>query len=192
MSAMRLSILVAMAKNRAIGKNNALPWHLSADLKHFRALTMGHPIIMGRKTYESIGRPLPGRTNIIMTRQKGYQVEGAITVNSVDDALKVCQEGVDGNSEVFLIGGAELYRRTLRLCHRIYVTEIQQDFDGDTFFPEFDIEEWQEISREKHFSEDDKLEYHFVMLDRKISLNIAPASEVLGTNCTFTQFPKGH
>ncbi len=167
MSTLRLSILVAMAKNRVIGKNNALPWHLSADLKHFKALTMGHPIIMGRKTYESIGRPLPGRTNIIMTQQKSYQVAGAITVNSIDDALKVCQKGVGGNSEVFLIGGAALYRKTLGLCHRIYVTEIYQDFDGDTFFPEFDMEEWQEISREKHFLEDDKLEYHFVILDHK-------------------------
>lgn len=167
MNAMRLSILVAMAKNRVIGKNNALPWHLSADLKHFKALTMGHPVIMGRKTFESIGRPLPGRTNIIMTHQKSYQVSGAITVNSIGDALKVCQEGVDGNSEVFLIGGAALYRETLGLCHRIYVTEIQQDFDGDTFFPKFDMEGWQEISREKHFSADDKLEYHFVILDHK-------------------------
>lgn len=166
MNTMRLSILVAMAKNRVIGKNNALPWHFSADLKHFKALTMGHPIIMGRKTYESIGRPLPGRTNIIVTHQKNYQAAGAITVNSIDGALKVCQE-VDGNSEVFLIGGAALYRKTLGLCHRIYVTEIQQDFEGDTFFPEFDMKEWQEISREKHVSEVDKLECHFVMLDHK-------------------------
>jgi len=167
MSAIRLSILVAMARNRTIGKNNTLPWHLPDDLKHFKALTIGHPIIMGRKTYESIGRALPGRTNIIVTHQKDYQVVGAVTVNSIDDALKVCLANVDGNSEVFLIGGAELYRQTLRLCHRIYVTEIQQDFDGDTFFPEFDMEEWQEISREKHFSEVDKLEYHFVMFDHK-------------------------
>lgn len=167
MSALRLSILVAMAKNRVIGKDNALPWHLSADLKHFKAITMGHPIIMGRKTYESIGRPLPGRTNLIMTHQKGYQVAGAITVNSIDEALKACQASIDGNNEVFLIGGAALYRQTLEACHRIYITEIQQDFDGDTFFPEFNKTEWQEITREKHFSEDDKLEYHFVMLDRK-------------------------
>lgn len=167
MSAMRLSILVAMAKNRVIGKNNALPWHLSADLKHFKALTMGHPIIMGRKTYESIGKLLPGRTNVIVTRQKAYQVVGAIIVNSIDDALKVCQAGVDGNNEVFLIGGAELYQQTLGLCNRIYVTEIQRDFDGDTLFPVLDMEEWQEMSREKHYSEAGNLEYHFVMLDHK-------------------------
>ena len=167
MSAMRLSILVATAKNRVIGKNNALPWHLPADLKHFKALTMGHPIIMGRKTYESIGRLLSGRTNVIVTRQKAYQVAGAITANSIDDALKVCQAGVEGNDEVFLIGGAELYRQTLELCDRIYVTEIQQDFDGDTFFPAFSMEEWKEIAREKHFSEDSKLDYHFVTLDHK-------------------------
>jgi len=168
MSAMRLSILVAMAKNRVIGKNNALPWHLPADLKHFKALTMGHPVIMGRKTYESIGRLLPGRTNIIVTRQKAYQVAGAITVNSIDDALKVCQAGVDGNNEVFLIGGAELYRQTLERCNRIYITEIQQDFDGDTFFPAFNLEEWKEITREKHFSEDRILDYHFVVFNHKI------------------------
>lgn len=167
MSAMRLSILVAMAKNRVIGKNNALPWHLPADLKHFKALTMGHPIIMGRKTYESIGRLLPGRTNVIVTRQKAYQVAGAITVNSIDDAFKVCQAGVDGNDEVFLIGGAELYRQTFELCDRIYITEIQQDFDGDTFFPAFNMEEWKEIAREKHFSEDGTLDYHFVTFDHK-------------------------
>ena len=167
MNAMRLSILVAMAKNRVIGKDNALPWHLPADLKHFKALTMGHPIIMGRKTYESIGRVLPGRTNVIVTRQKEYPVTGAIIVNSIDDALKVCQTGVDGNSEVFLIGGAELYRQTLGRCDRIYVTEIQRDYDGDTFFPAFDLEEWKEITREKHFSEDGTLDYHFATFDHK-------------------------
>ncbi len=168
MSAMRLSILVATAKNRVIGKNNALPWHLPADLKHFKALTMGHPIIMGRKTYESIGRLLSGRTNVIVTRQKAYQVAGAITANSIDDALKVCQAGVEGNDEVFLIGGAELYRQTLELCDRMYITEIQRDFDGDTYFPAFDMEEWKEITREKNFSEDRRLDYHFVVLDQKI------------------------
>lgn len=168
MSAMCLSLLVAMARNRVIGKNNTLPWHLPADLKHFKALTMGHPIIMGRKTYESIGRVLPGRTNVIVTRQKAYQVLGAITVNSIDDALKVCQEGVEGNDEVFLIGGAELYRQTLGRCNRIYATEIQRDFDGDAFFPRIDMEEWQEISREKHFSEEaDAFDYHFVTFDHK-------------------------
>lgn len=168
MSAFRLSILVAMASNRVIGKNNALPWHLSADLKHFKALTMGHPVIMGRKTFESIGKPLPGRTNIIITHQNDYQVTGAITVNSIDEALQVCKDNNNVGGEVFIIGGAELYSQTLALCHRIYVTEIQWAFDGDTFFPEINAEEWVEITREKHCSDDKKeLEYHFVMLDHK-------------------------
>lgn len=170
MMALRLSILVAMSSNRVIGKNNALPWHLSPDLKHFKTLTMGRAIIMGRKTYESIGRPLPGRTNVVITRQKDYQAKGAIIVNSVDEALKVCSAHDDANGEAFLIGGAELYRQTIAHCHRLYITEIQRDFDGDTFFPEFNVGEWQEITREKHYSEVDSLEYHFVTYDHKTKM----------------------
>lgn len=158
------SIIVAMAKNRIIGRNNALPWHLSPDLKHFKALTMGHAIIMGRKTYESIGKPLPGRTSVIITRQPGYQVPGATVASSVDQALQACSE----YAESFVIGGAELYRQTLGRCQRMYITEIQQDFDGDTFFPEFSRDQWRETSREKHRLDDgSELEYHFVVLDRK-------------------------
>ena len=159
----RLSIIAAMARNRVIGINNTLPWHLSADLRHFKAFTMGHCIIMGRKTYESIGKPLPGRTSIIVTRQPGYQVPGAIVVNSVDAALKACAE----HTESFVIGGAELYRQTLGHCQRMCLTEIQQDFDGDTFFPEFSRDQWRETSREKHRLDDaSQLEYHFVVLER--------------------------
>ena len=168
MSPPRFSILVAMAKNRVIGKNNTLPWRLSADLKRFKQLTMGHHIIMGRKTYESIGRPLPGRTSVIVTRQPDYQVPGAIVVGSIAEALKVCNEEKDMNQESFVIGGAEIYQQALELCQRMYITEIQQEFDGDTLFPEFNPQEWREIFREKHrLDEDDGLEYHFVVLDRK-------------------------
>lgn len=164
----RFSILVAMAKNRVIGKNNALPWRLSPDLKRFKQLTMGHHIVMGRKTYESIGRLLPGRTSVIVTRQPDYQVPGAIVAGSIAEALKVCSEGKEMNQESFVIGGAEIYQQALGLCQRMYVTEIQQEFDGDALFPEFDPQEWREISREKHrLDEDDGLEYHFVVLDRK-------------------------
>jgi dihydrofolate reductase len=163
-----ISILVAMAKNRVIGRNNALPWQLPPDLRRFKELTMGHHIVMGRKTYESIGRPLPGRTNVIITRQAGYQVPGAIVVASIDQALKVCSAGKEVDQEIFVIGGAQIYRQSLGLCQRIYITEIQQEFDGDTLFPELNQQEWREISREKHrLNDDNGLEYHFVVLDRR-------------------------
>ena len=162
-----VSILVAMAKNRVIGRNNALPWQLPPDLKRFKELTMGHHIVMGRKTYESIGRPLPGRTSVIITRQPDYQVPGAIVVASIDQALKVCSEGKETDQEIFVIGGAEIYHQALELCRRIYITEIQQEFDGDTLFPELNQQEWREISREKHrLNDGDGLEYQFVVLDR--------------------------
>jgi dihydrofolate reductase len=162
-----VSILVAMAKNRVIGRNNALPWQLPPDLKRFKQLTMGHHIVMGRKTYESIGRPLPGRTSVIITRQPDYQVPGAIVVASIDQALKVCSEGKEVDQEIFVIGGAQIYRQSLGLCQRIYITEIQQEFDGDTLFPELNQQEWREISREKYrLNDGDGLEYHFVVLDR--------------------------
>lgn len=168
MMSLRLSILVAMAKNRVIGRNNRLPWHLPADLKHFKFLTMGQTIVMGRKTYESIGRPLPGRANIIITRQTDYEVPGAIVVNSIEDALLICEETSTVNSENFIIGGEKLYRQTLKICQRMYITEIQSNFDGDVFFPEFDRNGWEETQRDKHISDDDThLEYHFVILDRK-------------------------
>ncbi|MEI8385250.1 MAG: dihydrofolate reductase [Nitrosomonadaceae bacterium] len=162
-----LSILVAMAKNRVIGKNNTLPWQLPPDLKRFKQLTMGHHIVMGRKTYESIGRPLPGRTSIIITRQTDYQAPGAIVVASIDQALKVSSEGQEIDQEIFVIGGAEIYQQALELCQRIYITEIQQEFDGDTLFPELNQQEWREISREKHrLNDGGGFEYHFVVLDR--------------------------
>ncbi len=171
MTPLRLSLLVAMAKNRVIGRNNQLPWHLSADLKHFKFLTMGQTIVMGRKTFESIGKPLPGRANIIITRQTGYEVPGATVVNSLEDALLICEETSVGNSENFIIGGEKLYRQTLKLCQRIYITEIQRDFEGDVYFPEFDLTDWEETQRDKHISDsDDRLEFHFVVLDRKESI----------------------
>lgn len=168
MMPVRFSILVAMAGNRVIGKNNRLPWHLPADLKHFKFLTMGQTIVMGRKTYESIGKPLPGRANVIITRQTDYEVPGAVVVNTIEDALMVCEDISIGNPENFIIGGEKLYRQALKFCQRMHITEIQRDYDGDVFFPEFDRSEWEEVQRDKHFSEkDDNLEYHFVILDRK-------------------------
>jgi dihydrofolate reductase len=177
---LRLSALVAMARNRVIGCNNALPWYLPPDLKHFKSLTMGHPIIMGRKTYESIGRPLPGRISIIVTRQVNYKVPGAIVVDSIAQALRAIEgkaqehdnPGSMTDGEAFVIGGAEIFRQALPLCGRIYITEIQADFEGDVLFPEFNLEEWIELSRERcHWdggeNNSSTMDYHFVMLDRK-------------------------
>ena len=169
MTDIRLSILVAMAKNRVIGQNNTLPWHLPADLKHFKSLTMGHTMIMGRKTYESIGKPLPGRTNIIVTKQLNFQAPGTTIVHSIEEALEKSKGSSIANGECFIIGGAELYRQTLKFCHRMYITEIQRDFEGDTFFPEFNQNDWQEIARTRHQGDGKAaLAYHFVILDRKI------------------------
>lgn len=165
-----LSLLVVMSSNRVIGRNNQLPWYLPEDLKHFKALTMGHPIIMGRKTHESIGRILPGRTNIIISRKKNYIVPGAIVVDSIQGAL-TAGDGIEvSETQIFVIGGEEIFHQTLPLSHRIYLTEIQKQFEGDTFFPELNPNEWHETERSKHFSSgDEPLEYHFVILDRKLS-----------------------
>lgn len=163
-----LSLLVAMSKNRVIGKNNRLPWHLPEDLKHFKALTMGHPIIMGRKTYESIGKVLPGRTNIIVTRQKNYVIPSAIVVDSIQSAFAAGLEENSAKNEAFVIGGEEIFHQALTFSRRIYLTEIQKTFDGDTFFPELNSQEWREAERTIHFSEGtEQLEYHLVILDRK-------------------------
>ena len=144
-----LSLIVAIAKNRVIGVNNTLPWHLPEDLKRFRALTTGHHIIMGRKTYDSLGRLLPGRTTVIVTRNPDYQVEGAIVVHSLEAAISACGD----DNEVFLIGGAELYKDGLTLANKLYMTEIDAEYEGDAFFPEFDEAEWQVGERENHQAE---------------------------------------
>ena len=129
---MKLSIVVAMADNRVIGQDNRLPWHLPADLKHFKQLTTGKPILMGRKTWESIGRPLPERTNIVITRDPDYQAAGCTVVHSVDAALRAAEP----HSEVMVIGGAELYRQVLPEVSTIYLTQVHADVEGDTVFPE--------------------------------------------------------
>jgi dihydrofolate reductase len=133
-----------MAKNRVIGINNTVPWRLPADLQHFKALTMGHHIIMGRKTYESIGKPLPGRTTVIVTRNADYRVEGCITSTSIDAAIAACSD----DQEVFFVGGAELYTQVLPRADRLYLTEIQAEYDGDARFPEFHASrEWLDRNR---------------------------------------------
>lgn len=160
----RVSVIAAMAANRVIGQGNRLPWHLPEDLQHFKALTMGHHIVMGRKTYDSIGKPLPGRTTVIVTRNMDYAVPGCIAVNSIDAALAACH----GDSEIFFVGGAEIYAQVLPIADRLYLTEIKRDFPGDARFPPIDASQWQEIARERHTAGgDDPFEYHFVIYERK-------------------------
>ncbi len=128
---MIISIIAAMAKNRVLGKAGASPWHIPEDLRRFRELTMGHPVIMGRRTFEQVGRPLPGRRNIILTRRPDYEAPGCLVLHSVADALAACAEA----EEVFICGGGELYRQTISLADRIYLTVVDRECAGDTFFP---------------------------------------------------------
>ena len=143
-----LSLIVAHAKNHVIGLNNAMPWHLPEDLKRFRALTTGHHIIMGRKTYESLGRLLPGRTTIIVTRNKDFKVEGALIAHSLQAALMLCA----GDNEPFLIGGAELYKDGLKYATKLYVTEVHAEFAGDAFFSEIDLSHWSLSEKKDHLA----------------------------------------
>lgn len=158
----RLSIIAAVARNRVIGSENRLPWRLPEDLRHFKRLTLGHHLIMGRKTFESIGRPLPGRVSVILTRDTGYQAEGCLSAGSVGAALKACGD----DPEVFVVGGAEIYAQFLPLADRLYLTEIDADFAGDAFFPAFDRSQWAEIGRESHVS-DTGLAFAFVTYQRR-------------------------
>jgi dihydrofolate reductase len=160
---MKISIVVAMAANRVIGRDNQLPWHLPADLKHFKETTMGKPILMGRKTWESIGRPLPGRTNIVITRDENYDAPGCVVVHSIEAALQAAAK----QDEVMIIGGAEFYRQVLPQTDSIYLTRINEDFEGDTLFPELDSSEWQEAERiDCDADEKNPHSYSFITLDR--------------------------
>jgi dihydrofolate reductase len=164
---MKISLIVAMASNRAIGLNNQMPWHLSADLKRFKQITMGHPIIMGRLTFEAIGRPLPGRTNIIVSRNPAYQAEDCIVVDSVEAAIR---QGCQLADEVFVVGGSTLYETTLPLANNLFVTQINQDFEGDTFFPNFDRNNWVEVERED-VANDAKVSFSYTFLKLKRVFN---------------------
>lgn len=157
----RMNLIVAMARNRVIGIDNTLPWHLPEDLKHFKNLTMGHHIIMGRKTYDSIGRPLPGRTTVIVSRDPDYTMAGCLVAHSLAEAVRLC----DGDAEAFFVGGTSLYEQALPLADRLYITEIQADYEGDAHFPEFDPAHWRETARERHAGAAG-LGYDFVTYDR--------------------------
>ncbi len=156
---MKISLIVAMASNRAIGLNGQMPWHLSADLKRFKQITMGSPIIMGRKTFEAVGKPLPGRQNIIISRNTDYQQPGCLVFGDIDSALQHCSD----SQEVFVIGGATLYQALLPRADYLYLTEIDKDFTGDTFFPEIDARHWRVIENE-HIDNDRSVDFSYRFL----------------------------
>ncbi|MBI1175452.1 MAG: dihydrofolate reductase [Sideroxydans sp.] len=159
-----VSIIVAMAANRTIGIDNTLPWRCPEDLRHFKALTMGHHMIMGRKTFDSIGKPLPGRTTVVVTRNQTLAIAGCVVAHSLPEAIAACS----GDEEIFIVGGAELYAQALPLTRTLYITEIQMNVAGDAHFPEFEPNEWIEVSRDRHSQETPQpLEYHFVTYRRK-------------------------
>lgn len=159
----RVTLILARARNGVIGRDNAMPWKIPGEQAYFKRVTMGHPIIMGRKTWESIGRPLPGRRSIVVSRNASYTAPGAEVVTSLETALAACAAA----SEVFVIGGAELYRLALPFADRLRITEIDADFDGDTHFPEIDRARWRETQREHHLPDELRnFGFDFVTYDR--------------------------
>jgi dihydrofolate reductase len=151
-----ISLIVAKSKNNVIGRKGTLPWYIPEDLKHFKNLTQGNTVIMGRKTYESIGKSLPNRTNIVISRDENFKCDGCIVVNNITDAIRKC----GGNKEIFIIGGGEIYKKSIIFANRIYLTQIDQEIEGDTYFPEL-TDDWVETERE------DKEGYSFLTYNRK-------------------------
>jgi len=166
---MKISLIVAMAENRVIGRRGKLPWRIPADLKYFKKITMGKPIIMGRKTFESIGVALPGRTNIVVTRNPTIDNPDLVLARSVHEALKAAAE-VDG--EAMIIGGGQIYEAALPLADRIYLTEVHGSYDGDAYFPHFERSMWREAAREDFTAHGDIPAYSFVVLERKQGKNL--------------------
>lgn len=166
---MRIAMVWAMSENRVIGRNNKLPWHLPNDLKYFKRLTSGKPVIMGRKTYESIGRPLPNRVNIVLTRDTGFQAEGIKVVHTLPDAIELAQaEGlISGAEEVIIMGGEEIYRLAMPFADRLYVTLVHAHVDGDAWFPEIDLNAYHEIGRDDFKADGpNPYDYSFCVFDR--------------------------
>jgi dihydrofolate reductase len=159
-----ITIIAAIANNNALGKDNDLIWHLPADLIRFRKTTTGHHIIMGRNTYESIGRPLPNRITVIITRNMDYKAEGCIIVNSIEAALEIAKE----DSSPFIIGGAQIYKEAIKIVDQLDITEVHHQFEADAFFPEIDLSIWNETKREPFLTDEkNKYEYSFVSYIRK-------------------------
>lgn len=162
-------MIVAMAENRVIGINNKLPWYLPNDLKYFKQVTMGKPIIMGRKTFESIGKPLPGRANIVITRNEGWLAEGVKVAHSLDQAYAIAEAigEIDGQSELMIIGGDQIYQSSLTAVDRIYLTQVHAHVEGDAWFPEVNWDTWKEVAREDFIAEGpNPYDYSFVVFDR--------------------------
>ena len=157
----RVILVAAIAANRVIGVQGRMPWHLPEDLKHFKSLTFGHPVIMGRRTWESIGQPLPGRENIVVTRRRDYAAPGASIASSLEAALALCA----GAPLAFVIGGSELYAAALHCADGLVLTEIQREFQGDTCFPEYDRRAWRETQRERHTAADG-MRFDFVLYEK--------------------------
>lgn len=166
---MLISAIVATAKNNVIGKDNQIPWYLPADLSYFKKTTLGHHIIMGRNSFRSIGRPLPKRTNIVVTRDPFFSADGVLVAHSVEEALGMAYDG--GEEEVFIIGGGEIYKETAELWDKIYLTKVELETEGDVFFPEINPDEWKEIWQETH-QPDEKNEYAYTyyILERLVDI----------------------
>lgn len=163
---MKISSIVAVGKNNVIGKDNQIPWYLPEDLKWFKKNTLGHAVIMGRKCFESIGRPLPKRTNIIITRDIFYLAQGCEVVHSLSEALQLAQN--EGETEAFIIGGGEIYLQSMDICDKIYLTEVEIDVEGDVFFPTLNSSEWKTSFEEKHLKDEkNEWNYTFKILERK-------------------------
>ncbi|WP_067586156.1 dihydrofolate reductase [Endozoicomonas ascidiicola] len=166
---MKLALIAAVADNNAIGINNKMPWYLPGDLRYFKAVTMGKPIIMGRKTFDSLRKPLPGRTNIVITRDTSWHHDGVKVVHHLQDAISLAEDValINGNEEIMVIGGEQIYRQAIAQATRLYLTRVYQSFDGDAFFPEFDQLQWRETSREDiHSDEEESINYSYLVLDR--------------------------
>jgi dihydrofolate reductase len=167
---MRKALIVAMSQNRVIGRNNQLPWHLPGDLKYFKQATMGKPIIMGRKTWDSIGRPLPGRMNVVISRNAAWEAPaGTVAASSLNEALKKAgaHAELEGGDEVMIIGGGQIYAEALATVDRMYITKVHAEIDGDAFFPEVNWEEWEEIGREDFSASDNNpYDYSFIVYQR--------------------------
>ena len=168
MAALPFKAIAAMSLNRVIGRGNSIPWHLPEDFEWFKQTTMGHVLVMGRKTYQSIGRALPGRTNIVVTRDRGFKAEGIEIVHNLDEGLDLARRVAltDGVDEIIVFGGAEIYRQAFDKVQRLHVTEIHVDAEGQTRFPDFDRTEWHETDRENHPADGDAPAHSFVTLER--------------------------
>lgn len=186
---MDIALIAAMAENRVIGRDNALPWHISADLKNFRRITMGKPVVMGRRTYDSIGRPLPGRPNVVVTRDPHFAAEGVHAAPDMDAALSLARElgaaagvaeiAAAGAAEIMVIGGGQIYEAALNRARRLYLTLVHEHVDGDAYFPAYTVSDWREVSRERHPPEDASSPgFSFLVLERAIMGDAAAQADV--------------